>query len=89
MRFSLPFEVFLPFINFTYMTKLTFDEDINLDKTHFANLEEFQNYLMMHRAETVFSDELKALLDARIEEAENSKEEGKSWEELKAELLRK
>lgn len=71
------------------MAKLTFDEDINLDKTHFSNLEEFQNYLMMHRAETVFSDELKALLDARIEEAENSKKAGRSWEELKAELLRK
>ncbi len=71
------------------MKTLTFDEEVNLDKTHFTNLEELRNYLMLQSSTDELSDEVKELLDERLREAKKSNVKGKSWEELRGELMNK
>lgn len=72
------------------MTTIHIEEELNLDKTHFKTMEEFQVYLMMQEKEQSkdhsLSDAHKKIIDERIKEADEAKEPGLSWEEVKAEL---
>ncbi|CAM3292093.1 addiction module protein [Aequorivita lipolytica] len=72
------------------MTTIHIEEELNLDKTHFKTMEEFQVYLMMQEKEQPedysLSDAHKKIIDERVAEADEAKEPGLSWEEVKAEL---
>lgn len=72
------------------MTTIHIEEELNLDKTHFKTMEEFQWYLLMQEKEQPtdysLSDSHKKIIDDRVKEADEAKEPGPSWEELKAEL---
>lgn len=73
------------------MTTIHIEEELNLDKTHFKTLDEFQIYLMMQERDQEYclSDAHKKIIDDRIKEADEAKEPGLSWEEVKANLQRK
>jgi inorganic pyrophosphatase len=72
------------------MTIIHIDEELNLDKTHFKTVEEFQLYLMMREKEQSeaysLSDAHKRIIDERLKEADEAKEPGLSWEDVKADL---
>ena len=72
------------------MTTIHIEEELNLDKTHFKTMEEFQLYLLMQEKEQSkdysLSDAHKKIIDERLIEADEAKEPGLSWEEVKAEL---
>ena len=75
------------------MTIIHIEEELNWDKTHFKTMEEFQLYLMMREKDQsedhFLSDAHKKILDDRIKEADEAKEPGLSWEEVKANLQKK
>ena len=72
------------------MTTIHIEEELHLGKTHFKTMEEFQLYLLMLEKEQSkdysLSDAHKRIIDERIKEADEAKEPGLSWEEVKAEL---
>ncbi|MEH6764879.1 MAG: hypothetical protein V7655_10300 [Aequorivita antarctica] len=72
------------------MTTIHIEEELNLDKTHFKTMEEFQLYLMMRKKvqseDYSLSEAHKRIIDERVKEADEAKEPGLSWAELKADL---
>lgn len=72
------------------MTTIYIEEELNLEKTHFKTMEEFQLYLEMtdtRRSDnfTLSEAHIKILVE-RIKEADEANEPGLTWEEIKAEL---
>lgn len=70
------------------MTTITIAENINLEKNHFESVEEFQAYLLLSRQEEELSEEHKAILDNRLEEAKNNPNNKITLEELKKSIRR-
>lgn len=70
------------------MTTITIDENIDLKKTHFASLEEFQMHLMLIRSENELSPTHKSILDERLEDAEKNTENLLTVDELKSSIHR-
>lgn len=69
------------------MTTIHIEEELNLDKTHFKTIEEFQLYLMMREKEQPedysLSDAHKKILDERVAEADENPEGYVSLQEFK------
>lgn len=72
------------------MTNITIDKDIKLRKTHFADLEELQEEILL-QIHTSFevSDEHMQILDEREKFLDKAAIKGKSWEEVRANIKRK
>ena len=68
------------------MTTITFEKSIDLDRLHFKDIEEFQNYLLEIQQRTELSDHHKEILDERLKELENSSQKGISRKELQDKL---
>lgn len=72
------------------MTTVNIEEELNLQKTHFKTIEEFQLYLIMREKEQfkdyTLSDAHRKIIDERVKEADEAKEPGLCWDEVKAEL---
>lgn len=72
------------------MTTIYIEEELNLEKTHFKTMEEFQRYLELSEIQRsdnyTLSEAHKKILEERIKEADEAKEPGLTWEEVKAEL---
>ena len=72
------------------MTTIHIEEELNLDKTHFKTIEEFQMYLIMREKDQSqdysLSEAHKKIIDDRVKEADEAKEPGLSWESVKANL---
>lgn len=72
------------------MTTIHIEEELNLEKTHFKTIEEFQLYLIergKHQSKDyTLSDAHRKIIDERVKEADESKEPGLSWDEVKADL---
>ncbi len=72
------------------MTTIYIEEELNLDKTHFKTMEEFQLYLEMTCVQRpdnyTLSEAHKKILEERIKEADEANEPGLTWDEVKAEL---
>lgn len=71
------------------MTTITIDNDLNLSKTHFKSIEEFQIEILLMNERSELSEEHIKILKAREEEADNATDEGFSWKEVKSSLRRK
>ncbi len=71
------------------MNTITFDEDVNLSKSHFKNLEDLQMEILLMEERAKLSPEHIKILKEREQEADNATDEGLSWEEVKANLRRK
>ncbi len=70
------------------MTTIHIEEELNLEKTHFQTMEEFQLYLMIYQIEKYeLSDDHKKIINERIKEADKSKEPGMTYKEFKASFL--
>ncbi len=69
------------------MTTIHIDEELNLDKTHFKTMEEFQLYLMMQEKEQPkdysLSDAHKKIIDDRVAEADANPDNYVTYEEFK------
>ena len=71
------------------MTTITIDGKFHFEKTHFESLEDLQEYLMLIQTgeqPVALSSAYKKTLDERIDEAQNSQEEGFSWKEVRKEM---
>ncbi len=71
------------------MTTITIDNELNLSKTHFKSIEEFQIEILMMNERWELSKEHIGILKAREEEADNASDDRFSWEEVKSSLHRK
>ncbi len=71
------------------MHTITFDENINLSKRHFKNLEELQMELLLREEQVELSPEIIEILAERVKEADNATDDGLTWEEVKANIRRK
>ncbi len=71
------------------MHTITFDENINLSKRHFKNLEELQMELLLREEQAELSPEIIEILAEREKEADNATDDGLTWEEIKANIRRK
>ncbi len=71
------------------MNTITFDEDVNLSKRHFRNLEELRMEMLLMEEQAGLSPEHIKILKEREREADNATDEGLSWEEVKANIRRK
>ena len=69
------------------MTIIHIEEELNLDKTHFKTMEEFQLYLLMQEKEqpTDYSlnDAHKKIMDDRVAEADANPDNYVTLQELK------
>lgn len=69
------------------MTTIHIDEELNLGKTHFKTIEEFQLYLMMREIEQPtdysLSDAHKKIIDDRVAEADANPDNYVSYQEFK------
>ena len=83
-------QFFIYLIKDCTMTTIHIEEELNLDKTHFKTMEEFQLYLLMREKEQPtdysLSEAHKKIIDERVKEADEAKEPGLSWESVKANL---
>ena len=71
------------------MTTITIDKGINLAKTHFKDLEEFQLHLVQVKEQAKMSEAHKAILDDRLVDADNNPNDFVDLDELKSSILRK
>ena len=71
------------------MTTITIAENIDLKKTHFESVEEFQMHLMLLQSEAELSPEHKTILDERLEETEKNPDNFLTIDQLKAGIRRK
>lgn len=71
------------------MTTIVFDENMQLGKTHFKSVEEFQLYLIKIRQKSGLSEAHKKILDTRIEDAHSNPDNFISLEALKSSLNKK
>ncbi len=70
------------------MHTITFEENLNLDKTHFKNIDEFLHYAHYFYVEKdldnrELSSRMKAILDERLKDLEENPDAEMSWEEMK------
>ncbi|WP_026452642.1 hypothetical protein [Aequorivita capsosiphonis] len=69
------------------MTTIHIEEELNLDKTHFKTMEEFQLYLIMREKEQsedyCLSDAHKRILDDRVAEADSNPDNYITYQEFK------
>lgn len=65
------------------MTTISIKEDLDLDRTSFDTLEEFQMYLLLKKSEHQLSNEHIKIIKERIKEADTCEEPGLSWEAVK------
>ena len=71
------------------MTTISFDENFNINKNHFKNLEDFQLYLIQKLQKSELSSAHKKVLDDRLAEAEQNSENFMTLGELKSSIKRK
>lgn len=72
------------------MINITIDKDIKLSKTHFADLEELQEEILLQiQSNFELSDEHKRILDEREKVLDMAVTKGKSWEEVRANIKRR
>ena len=71
------------------MTTIIFEENMQLEKTHFKSVEEFQLYLMKIRQKAALSEAHKKILDSRIEEARRNPDNFVTLEALRFSLNKK
>lgn len=75
------------------MTTIHIDEELNLDKTHFKTMEEFQLYLMMQEKEQIkdysLSDAHKKIIDDRVAEADANPDNYVTYQEFKDSFKKK
>ncbi len=71
------------------MYTITFDENINLSKRHFKNLEEFQMELLLHEEQAELSPEIIEILAERVKEADENPDNFLTLDELKRSIKRK
>ena len=71
------------------MKTISFDEPINISKTHFKTLEDFQSHIVDKLQNSDLSNNHKVILDERILEANENPEEYISLQELKSSIKRK
>lgn len=69
------------------MTTIHIEEELNLDKTHFKTMEEFQLYLLMQEKEQSkdysLSDAHKKIIDDRVAEADANPDNYVTYQEFK------
>ena len=69
------------------MTTIHIDEELNLGKTHFKTMEEFQLYLLMQEKEQSndysLSDAHKKIIDDRVAEADANPDNYVTYQEFK------
>ena len=70
------------------MTTITIDNDLNLSKTHFKNIEEFQMELLLRNEQLELSEAHKKILDERLAESEQHPANFVTLEELKYSIKR-
>lgn len=71
------------------MTTITVKNGRKLSKTNFDSWEEVQAELILMQEDFELSKEHKKILKEREHEADNANDDGYSWEDLKAGLIRK
>ncbi len=71
------------------MHTITFDENINLSKRHFKNLEELQMELLLREEQTDLSPEIIEILAERVKEADENPDNFLTLDELKRSIKRK
>lgn len=71
------------------MTTITFDTDLNLPKTRFRNLEEFQEALLLSQINSQLSPAQIELLEEREKDLEHNPNDFMSLSELKNSIKRK
>lgn len=75
------------------MTTIHIEEELNLDKTHFKTMEEFQLYLLMQEKEQPndysLSDAHKKIIDDRVAEADANPDNYVSYQEFKDSFKKK
>jgi hypothetical protein len=75
------------------MTTIHIEEELNLDKTHFKTMEEFQLYLMMKERiqpeDYSLSDAHKTIIDDRVAEADANQDNYVTYQEFKDSFQKK
>ncbi len=71
------------------MHTITFDENINLSKRHFKNLEELQMELLLREEQAELSPEIIEILAEREREADENPDNFLTLDELKRSIKRK
>jgi len=71
------------------MKTISFDEPINISKSHFKSLEDFQLYILGKLQKSELSDLHRELLDNRILEANEKPENYSTLKELKSNIEKK
>lgn len=71
------------------MKTISFDEPINISKTHFKSLEDFQLYVVENLQQKDLSEAHKEILNERILEANENPENYISLNKLKSSIKRK
>ncbi len=75
------------------MTTIHIDEELNLDKTHFKTMEEFQLYLLMREKDQSedysLSEEHKKIIDDRVAEADANPDNYITFQEFKDSFKKK
>ena len=71
------------------MTTITIKNGEKLSRTHFENWEDFQTELILMQENFALTPKHITILKSREKEADNTKDNGLSWEEVKANISRK
>lgn len=71
------------------MTTISIKEELNLDKTSFDTLEEFQTYILLKKNEQLHFPEHIKIVQERLKEADACEEPGLSWEAVKEGLKKR
>jgi hypothetical protein len=72
------------------MTNITIDKNVSLSKTHFADLEELQEEILLQiHSNFELSEDHKRILDEREKELDEATDKGLTWEEVRASIQRK
>ena len=71
------------------MKTISFDEHINISKSHFKTLEDFQLHIVQKLQNSELSENHKEVLDTRILEVNENPENYISLSELKSSIKRK
>lgn len=75
------------------MTTIHIDEELNLDKTHFKTMEEFQLYLIMREKDQsedyYLSEAHKKIIDDRVAEADANPDNYITFQEFKDSFKKK